>query len=95
MNRLTVDSYFFALVIIAGILFGVVLAAKPEAANHNLPPYLWLFVVMLVFETGAFLYGRGAPGTMIGMSTRVLGFIIGVGLMAAIVFFSGSPARLF
>lgn len=95
MSRLTVDSYFFALVIAAGILFGAFLVAKPEAAAYSLPPYLWLFVVMLIFEMGAFLYGRGAPGTMIGMSTRVLGFAIGAALMTAIVFFSGSSARLF
>jgi tetrahydromethanopterin S-methyltransferase subunit F len=41
------------------------------------------------------LRGRGAPGTMIGMSTRVIGFAIGMALMTAIVFFTGSPARLF
>ncbi len=96
MNKpLTVDSYFFAMIIAAGVIIGAVLVAKPEAADAGIPPYLWLLVCMLVFETAAFLRGQGAPGTMIGMSTRVLGFAIGMALIVAIVFFTGSPARLF
>lgn len=92
---LTIDSYFLAMAIAAGILFGAVLVLKPEAAEASLPPYLWLLACMLIFETAAFLRGRGAPGTMIGMSTRVIGFALGMALMTGIVFFSGSPARLF
>jgi hypothetical protein len=95
MNRLTVDSYFFMMIIAASAIIGLVLVAKPETASASVPPYLWLIACMLIFETVAFLYGRGAPGTMIGMSTRVLGFAIGMALMTAIVFFTESPARLF
>jgi hypothetical protein len=90
-----VERYFFMMVIAVGIASGVFLVIKPEAGEASLPPYLWLFVCMLVFETAAFLRGKGAPGTMIGMSTRVIGFAIGMALMTAIVFFTGSPARLF
>jgi hypothetical protein len=90
-----VGSYFFAMIIIAGIAIGALLVAKPEAADASIPPYLWLLGCMLIFEMIAFLRGQGAPGTMIGMSTRVIGLAIGVALMAAIVFVSGSPARLF
>ncbi len=90
-----VDRYFLMMIVAAGIVSGAVLVMRPELAEANLPPYLWLFACMLLFETGAFLIGKGAPGTMIGMSTRVIGFVIGMGLMIAIVFFSGSPARLF
>jgi len=90
-----VERYFFAMIIAVGIASGVFLVVKPEAGEASLPPYLWLFVCMLIFETIAFLRGRGAPGTMIGMSTRVIGFAIGMALMTAIVFFTGSPARLF
>lgn len=92
---MAIDRYFFLMVIAAGIVIGGVLVARPQTAEAGLPPYLWLLGCMLIFETAAFLRGQGAPGTMIGMSTRVLGFAIGVALMTAIVFFSGSPARLF
>jgi hypothetical protein len=96
MNKpLTVESYFFATIIAAGIIIGAILVVKPEAADAGIPPYLWLLACMLIFETLAFLRGQGAPGTMIGMSTRVLGFAIGMALIVAIVFFTGSPARLF
>jgi|GEM_PF-1271242 len=90
-----VERYFFAMIIAAGIVIGIVLVAKPQTAEASIPPYLWLLACMLIFETTAFLRGRGAPGTMIGMSTRVIGFAIGMALMTAIVFFTGSPARLF
>lgn len=90
-----VDRYFFILIFVASVLIGVFLIAKPETAEASIPPYLWLLGVMLVFEMIAFLRGKGAPGTMIGMSTRVIGFAIGMAIIIAIVFFSGSPARLF
>lgn len=90
-----VERYFFAMIFAAGIVIGIVLVAKPQAAEASIPPYLWLLACMLIFETAAFLRSRGAPGTMIGMSTRVIGFAIGMALMTAIVFFTGSPARLF
>ena len=90
-----VDRYFFLMNIAAGIIIGLVLVAKPETAEASIPPYLWLLTCMLIYEAVAFLRGRGAPGTMIGMSTRVIGFAIGMILMTAIVFVSGSPARLF
>lgn len=90
-----VERYFFAMIIAAGIVIGIVLVAKPQAAEASIPPYLWLLACMLIFETAAFIRGQGAPGTMIGMSTRVIGFAIGMALMTAIVFFTGSPARLF
>ncbi|HVT55285.1 MAG TPA: hypothetical protein VHD34_04465 [Xanthobacteraceae bacterium] len=92
---MAVDRYFFIMTIAAGIIIGGILAVKPEAANAGVPPFLWLLACMLIFETIAFLRGRGAPGTMIGMSTRVIGFAIGMALIAAIAFFTGSPARLF
>jgi hypothetical protein len=93
-TRMAVDRYFFIMIFIAGILIGAVLVMKPEAAEASIPPYLWLLACMLVFETVAFLRGQGAPGTMSGMSTRVIGFAIGMALIVAIVFFTGSPARL-
>jgi hypothetical protein len=90
-----VDRYFFIVIFAAGILIGGILVMKPETAEAGVPPYLWLLACMLVFESVAFLRGQGAPGTMIGMSTRVIGFAIGIALILAIVFVTGSPARLF
>jgi hypothetical protein len=92
---MAVDRYFFIMIFAASVLIGGFLVARPEAAEASIPPYLWLLGCMLIFEMVAFLRGRGAPGTMIGMSTRVIGFAIGMAIVLAIVFFSGSPARLF
>ncbi len=90
-----VDRYFFIVIFAASVAIGIFLIARPETAEASVPPYLWLLGCMLVFEMFAFLRGKGAPGTMIGMSTRVIGFVIGNAIIIAIVFFSGSPARLF
>ena len=90
-----IGSYFFAMIIIAGIAIGALLVVKPETGDASIPPFIWLLGCMLIFEMIAFLRGQGAPGTMIGMSTRMIGLAIGMALMASIVFVSGSPARLF
>lgn len=90
-----VGSYFLAMIIIAGIAIGALLVVKPETADTSIPPFIWLLGCMLIFEMIAFLRGQGAPGTTIGMSTRMVGLAIGMALMASIVFVSGSPARLF
>ncbi|HWJ99297.1 MAG TPA: hypothetical protein VNR41_01170 [Xanthobacteraceae bacterium] len=92
---MAVDRYFFIVIFVASVLIGGFLIARPETAEASIPPYLWLLGCMLIFEMIAFLRGRGAPGTMVGMSTRVIGFAIGMAIILAIVFFSGSPARLF
>jgi len=90
-----IGSYFFAMIIIASIAIGILLAVKPETADASIPPFIWLLGCMLIFEMIAFFRGQGAPGTAIGMSTRMIGLAIGLALMASIVFVSGSPARLF
>jgi hypothetical protein len=90
-----VDRYFFMMIFAASVLIGGFLVARPETAEASIPPYLWLLGCMLIFEMIAFLRGKGAPGTLIGMSTRVIGFAVGMAIILAIVFFTGSPARLF
>jgi hypothetical protein len=90
-----IDRYFFMMIFAASVLIGGFLVARPETAEASIPPYLWLLGCMLIFEMFAFLRGKGAPGTMIGMSTRVIGFAAGMAIILAIVFFTGSPARLF
>ena len=50
---------------------------------------------MAVFEFAAFARGRGAPGTMIAMEIRLLGFVLSVVLMILVPVLAGSPGRLF
>jgi hypothetical protein len=47
-----------------------------------------------VFELAAFARGRGAPGTVVAMEARLLGFVLAVVLMVVIPIVAGSPARL-
>jgi hypothetical protein len=48
-----------------------------------------------VFDGGCYFYWKNAPGAMIGMPARLLGFVIGVVLMVAITAFAGADVRFF
>jgi hypothetical protein len=51
---------------------------------------------MAIFEGVAFACNRGAPGTVITMESRMIGFVIAIALMLVIPYLAGVPlARLF
>jgi len=50
---------------------------------------------MALFEFAAFARGQAAPGTMIRMDIRVLGFVLAVVLTVVVPIAAGSPGRLF
>lgn len=90
-----INRLFFAFMIAAGLATGVVLVLKPEARDFRVPPYFWVLIAMALFEFAAYARGRGAPGTMVSMEVRLLGFVLAIVLMVVIPIFAGSPGRLF
>ena len=51
---------------------------------------------MAIFEGVAFASNRGAPGTVIAMESRLIGFLVAIALMLLIPYLAGVPlARLF
>ena len=51
---------------------------------------------MAIFEGVAFACNRGAPGTVITMESRMIGFVIAIALMLVIPYLAGLPlVRLF
>ena len=60
-----------------------------------MPPYFWVLLAMALFELAAYARGRGAPGTMVAIEMRLLGFVLAIVLMVVIPILAGSPGRLF
>ena len=92
---MTIDRIFLAFMIVAGAAVGVLLVVMPQARDFRVPPYFWVLLAMALFELGAYARGRGAPGTMVAMEMRLLGFVLAIVLMVVIPILAGSPGRLF
>jgi len=90
-----INRIFLGFMIVAGLGAGALLVARPELREFRVSPYFWILIAMALFEFAAFARGRGAPGTMIAMEIRLLGFVLAVVLMVAVPILAGSPGRLF
>jgi hypothetical protein len=92
---MTTDRLLFIYMAIAGASAGAVLVAAPQTQYFVIKPYFWIVIAIVTFDAGIFLLGRNAPGTMLSMSARLLGFVIGVVLMVAIPSLAGAPVKFF
>jgi hypothetical protein len=90
-----INRLFLGYMVAIGLAAGAVLVAKPETRDFRVSPYFWVLIATALFEFTAFARGRGAPGTTISMEIRLLGFVLGVVLMAVVPILAGSPGRLF
>jgi uncharacterized membrane protein HdeD (DUF308 family) len=86
---MTIDRVFIGFMIAVGVAIGIVLILHPEAREFRVTPYFWVLIAMAIFEGVNFARFRGAPGTAIGMPTRLLGFALGIGLMVVIPLLAG------
>lgn len=92
---MTIDKIFFGYMALAGILTGAILIAAPGAQDFFLKPYFWVLLAVVLFDVAALLRGKNAPGTMLPMPARLLGFVIGIVLMVIIPTLAGSSVRFF
>jgi uncharacterized membrane protein HdeD (DUF308 family) len=92
---MTIGRIFLAYMLVVGIAVGAVIVAMPQARDFRVPPYFWILIAMAVFELAAYARGRGAPGTMLAMEMRLLGFVLAVVLMVVIPVVTGLPVRVF
>jgi hypothetical protein len=72
------------------ILAGLVLLF-PRSRDFGIPPYFWVLIAMVLFEGIAFARNRGAPGTVIAVETRLIGFVIAIALLLVIPYLAGQP----
>jgi hypothetical protein len=92
---MTQDRLFFGYMALVGVAAGVILVAAPRAQEFFIKPYFWIVLAIVAFDVGAYALGRNAPGTMLTMSARLLGFVVGVVLMVAIPTLAGSAVKFF
>ena len=69
------------------------LVAAPHVQDFVIKPYFWVLIAVGLFDGGIYLFARSAPGTMLTMNARLIGFGIGIVLMVAIPFLAGTPVR--
>ncbi|MBV9347034.1 MAG: hypothetical protein JO245_03575 [Pseudolabrys sp.] len=91
----TLDRIFYAYIVLAGLIAGGVLVQWPQAGDAWLKPYFWMLIAVALFDAAIFAVKKVSPAEAMPLQTRVIGFIGGTLLMAAVVQLSGSPAKLF
>ncbi|MEI7805373.1 MAG: hypothetical protein WCI56_08605 [Hyphomicrobiales bacterium] len=92
---MSIDRIFLIFALVAGAACGLVLVEIPAAREFRLPPYFWVILAIAAFEGVAYFRGRGAPGTVIAVETRFIGFGIAIALMIAIPAIAGVQIRYF
>jgi uncharacterized membrane protein HdeD (DUF308 family) len=92
---MTLDRIFFAYIAVIGSALGVALLAAPRLQDFVIKPYFWILIAVALFDVGAYLRGKNAPGTMLSMQARLLGFVIGIVLMVAVPTLGGAQVRFF
>jgi hypothetical protein len=92
---MTIDKMYFGFMALVGIAIGAILIAAPRVADFSIKPYFWVVIAVALFDLGAYLIKRNAPGTMLTMQARLLGFVIGIVLMVVIPTLAGLTARFF
>jgi hypothetical protein len=92
---MTLDRLFYAYMALVGAAAGALLVAAPQLQDFWIKPYFWVLIAVALFEVGAYLRGRNAPGTVLAMQARLIGFVIGIVLMVAIPMLAGAPMRFF
>jgi hypothetical protein len=70
---------------------GAIVTFMPEAREFGVSPYFWVLIAIALFDLVAFARGRGAPGTMVTMDARLLGFVMAIVLMVTIPVLFGAP----
>jgi hypothetical protein len=92
---MTTDRIFFGYMVLVGAATGALLLAAPQLQDFAVKPYFWILIAIGLFEFGVYLRGHNAPGTVLTMHARLIGFLIGIVLMVVIPMLAGAPMRFF
>ena len=93
---MTIDRLFIAFMTACGLIIAGLVMFFPQSQNFGIPPYFWVLIPMAIFEGVAFARNRGAPGPVITMETRLIGFVVAIALMLVIPYLAGQPlTRIF
>ena len=90
---MALNKIFFVYMALAGAAAGAILVAAPHVQDFVIKPYFWVLIAVGLFDGGIYLFARSAPGTMLTMNARAIGFGIGIALMVAIPLLAGTQVR--
>jgi len=88
---MTIDRIFIAFMAACGLIIAGLVIFFPRSRDFFIPPYFWVLIPMAIFDAIAFSRNRGAPGPVITMETRLIGFVIAIALMLVIPYLAGHP----
>jgi hypothetical protein len=88
---MTIDRIFIVFMTLCGLIFAGLVMFFPRSRDVGIAPYFWVLIPMAIFEAIAFARNRGAPGSVIAMETRLIGFVIAIALMLLIPYLAGQP----
>lgn len=88
---MTVDRIFIAFMTLCGLILAGLVLLFPQSRDFGIPPYFWVLIPMAVFEALTFARNRSAPGSVIAMETRLIGFVIAIALLLVIPYLAGQP----
>jgi hypothetical protein len=88
---MSIDRIFIAFMSACGLILAGLVVLFPQSRDTAIPPYIWVLVPMAIFEAIAFALARGAPGSVIAVQTRLIGFAIAIALMLLVPYLAGQP----
>jgi hypothetical protein len=88
---MTIDRIFLVFMTLCGLILAGLVLLFPQSRDVGIPPYFWVLIPMAIFEVAAFARSRGAPGSVIAMQTRLIGFVIALALLILIPYLAGRP----
>jgi hypothetical protein len=92
---MTLDRIFLCYMVAAGLTAGAAVTAAPQLQDVWLKPYFWLLILVGLFDLAVYLMRRNAPGPMLSMNARAIGFVLGGLAMVALPTIAGAPVRFF
>ncbi len=88
------DYLFFGFIALVGAATGAIIVAVPKAQSFPIAPYFWVLIAMALFDGAVLLLRQSRPELpMLTTPARLLGLVIGVGLMLGIAAMGGAPMK--
>jgi hypothetical protein len=88
---MTIDRIFIVFMALCGLILAGLVLLFPQSRDTGIPLFFWVLIPMAIFEAVTFARNRGAPGSVIAMETRLIGFLIAIALLLLIPYLAGQP----
>jgi drug/metabolite transporter (DMT)-like permease len=94
MRAMNLDYLFFGFMAVVGAVCGAIVVAVPKAQDFVIAPYFWVLIAMALFDLAIVARRQSRPEVpMLSTPARLLGLIVGVGLMLVVASAGGAPMK--